>query len=183
MLIRRWLPYPSWKDLDDKNDQLFTIRYEAAVTPSRTPPGQAFLTLAFPNEEAIILRDVSNGRGTMNPVTTFCPGWWLKANDPPPSFLPFALVLPFRSPCCLWTCLLPFFFLSSDPSLIRGGKGVWFSMGSICIFRFLNRRKWSKLFWNLGEINKNRVCKICKVENLLKVLLNGMFNKRHVSKF
>lgn len=149
MLIRRWLPYPSWKDLDDKNDQLFTIRYEAAVTPSRTPPGQAFLTLAFPNEEAIILRDVSNGRGTMNPVTTFCPGWWLKANDPPPSFLPFALVLP-----SLLSLNLPPSFLSPlfrsefnsrrEGSLIFNGFDLYLS-----IFES------QKVEWVLLELGRN----------------------------
>lgn len=113
---------------------------------------------AFPNEEAIILRDVSNGRGTMNPVTTFCPGWWLKANDPPPSFFPSALVLPF-APWCLWTCLLLFLFsflLSSGPSNNSRGEGRWwfFSRDSVYILRFLNRRKLGEGFiWNLEERN------------------------------
>lgn len=165
MLIRRWLPILE-RHSDDKNDQLFTIRYEAAVAPSCTPPGQAFLTLAFPNEEAIILRDVSNGRGTMNPVTTFCPGWWLKANDPPPSFFPFALV---RSLLSLnLPPALPFFLVSPLfwPEFNSRGKGiwkvVWFSMGSIYIFRFLNRRKLGgEEFWK-REINRE----ICKIEKL-----------------
>lgn len=160
LLIRRWLPILE-RHSDDKNDQLFTIRYEAAVAPSCTPP--AFLTLAFPNEEAIILRDVSNGRGTMNPVTTFCPGWWLKANDPPPSFFPFALV---RSLLSLnLPPALPFFLLSFGPSLIRGGRefGRWFDFQWVRFisFDFWIVGSWGEEFWK-REINRE----ICKIEKL-----------------
>lgn len=63
---------------------------ESAPAPASVPPGHVSFTLALTsvNEEAIILRYVSNGRVWRTVTARLSPGCWLAANDPPSSFLP-----------------------------------------------------------------------------------------------
>lgn len=118
------------------------------------------LTPAFPNEEAIILRDVSNGRGTMNPVTTFCPGWWLKANDPPPSFPPPSFFPGVFEPACSHlSSLSPLFRLefNSREFGVRW-NGVWFSTDTLCIFE--SRALWKFVVFVKLKNRWNRLAEI-----------------------